>query len=340
MKSMEVTTAFLQILYDKENLKSKEEQVSLTNMQVERTKKLVEAGSAAKGDLYNIKSQLATEQAIQIDAENNLILSTLKLKQLLYLPGDTNLEIFAPNIELTEGFYQILNPNQVYNYALENRPEIKSAEIRVEGSEKDLSIAKGGIYPKLTVSAGLGSGYSGANSVLVGNPIFTGFTPNGNFTQSGDTVLTPNFDYVYEPKPWSDQLIDNNNYSVGLHLSIPIFNGLQTHTAISQSKIAIQQAELQLEKSKWEMRQTIEKSYADARSAFKQYEAANLQLKALSEAFNYATQRYDAKMITAFEYNDAKIKLSQSESDVLNAKYNYVFRVKVLDFYAGKPLKL
>ena len=102
----------------------------------------------------------------------------------------------------------------------------------------------------------------------------------------------------------------------------------------------MQQAELQLEKSKWDMRQTIEQAYGDARSAYKQYQAAKFQSEALAEAFSYATQRYDAKMITAFEYNDAKIKLSQAQSDVLNAKYNYVFRIKVLDFYSGKPLSL
>lgn len=340
MKAMEVTTAFLQILYDQENLKTKENQVKLTLMQVDRTTKLVEAGSAARGDLYNIKSQLAIEQAQQIEAENLLNLSMLRLKQLMYLPGDTEMKIFAPEIELTEGFYQIEDPYKVYNYALKNRPEIKSAETRVESSKTDLNIAKGMISPALTISAGLGSGYSGANVLLDGTPIFTGFVPSGDFTSGGDTVITPTFDYATTPKPWGDQFIDNKNYSIGLYLSVPIFNGLRTYTTISQSKIAMQQAELQLEKSKRDMRQTIEKSYADARSAFKNYEAAKLQLAALEEAFAYATQRYDAKMITAFEYNDAKIKLSKAESEVLNAKYNYVFRVKVLDFYYGKPLKL
>ncbi len=340
MKSMEITTAFLQILYDQENLNNKSEQVKLTTMQVERTQKLYDAGSVAKGDLYNIKSQLATEQATFIDAENKLNLSMLKLKQLMYLPGDTTLEIFAPEIELTDGFYQIEDPYKVYDYALKNRPEIKSAEIRVESSMKDLSIAKGGISPTLSLSASLGSGYSGANSILDGQPVFTGFVPNGNFTTAGDTVVSPTFQYNTKPKNWDDQFLDNKNYSIGLYLSIPIFNRLQNYTNISQSKIAMQQAELQLEKSKREMRQTIEQAYADARSAYKQYQAAKIQVDALTESFEYANQRYDAKMITAFEYNDAKIKLDIAKSNMINAKYNYVFRVKVLDFYNGKPLKL
>lgn len=339
MKAMEITTAFLQILYDQENLKNKQEQVRLTQMQVDRTNKLVEAGSVAKGDLFNIKSQLATEQAQEIDAENRLNLSYLNLKQLMYLPGDTNITIYAPEIELNEGLYVIQDPYLVYNYALDNRPEIKSAEIRVEGSKKDLSIAKGKASPHLSISAGLGSGYSGAN-VLYENPVLIGSKPTGNYTTSGDLVMTNVYDYTTTTKNWDDQIKDNNNYSVGFYLTIPIFNGLQTYTATSQSNIALQQAELQLEKSRLEMRQTIEQAYADARSALKSYEASKLQVDALQEAFSYAEQRYDAKMITAFEYNDAKIKLDIARSEMLNSKYNYVFRVKILDFYSGKPLSL
>jgi len=340
LKSMDITTAFLQILYDKENYKNKKDQVKLTQMQLERTKKLVEAGSLAKGDLYNIKSQLASEIAMEIDAENSLNLSMLKLKQLMYVPSDTTIEIYAPEIELTNDFNKLLDPYKVYEYALQNRPEIKSAEVKVESSKRDLSIAKGGISPVISLSAGLGSGYSGANSILDGNPTFTGFTPSGDFTTAGDTVITPTFDYATKPKLMSDQLIDNKNYSIGIYVSIPLFNGLQTHTNISNSKIAMKQAELQLEQTKTNMRQIIEKAYADARSAFKKYESAGLQVKALNEAFNYATSRYEAKMLAAFEYNDAKIKLEMAKSDLLNAKFNYVFRVKVLDFYYGKPLSL
>ena len=340
LKAMDITTAFLQILYDKENFKNKKEQVKLTKMQLDRTQKLVEAGSLAKGDLYNIKSQLASEMAMEIDAENSLNLSMLKLKQLMYVPSDTNIDIYAPEIELTENFNNLLDPYKVYEYALHNRPEIKSAEIKVESSKKDLSIAKGGISPVISLSAGLGSGYSGANSILDGSPSFTGFTPSGDFTTAGDTVITPTFDYKTKPKAMSDQLIDNKNYSIGIYVSIPLFNGLQTHTNINNSEIAMKQAELQLEQTKTNMRQIIEKAYADARSAFKKYESAGLQVEALNEAFNYATSRYEAKMLAAFEYNDAKIKLDMAKSDLLNAKFNYVFRVKVLDFYYGKPLSL
>jgi len=340
LKALSVTTAFLQIVYDKENLINKQDQVKLSEKQTERTQKLVDAGSQAKGDLYNIRSQLASDQAQLINAENQLNLSMLKLKQLMDLPGDTAFDIAVPIIELTENFGGLQDPYKVYDYAIQNRPEIKSAEMQVEASQKSLSISKGGVSPSLTFSASLGSGFSGANQILDGAPVFNGFNPNGNITSAGDTVLAPMFTYNYATKTWDDQIIDNRNYSVGFHLTIPIFNGLRTYTNVSQSKIAVQQAELQLEQTKRNMRQTIEQAYADARSSFKQYESAKIQVNALKEAFNYSEEKFNAGMIDAFEYNSAKIKLDLAMSQLLTAKFNYVFRVKVLDFYYGKPLTL
>ncbi len=340
LKALSVTTAFLQIVFDKENLINKQDQVKLSEKQTERTQKLVDAGSQAKGDLYNIKSQLASDQAQLINAENQLNLSMLKLKQLMDLPGDTTFDIAVPIIELTENFGGLQDPYKVYDYAIQNRPEIKSAEMQVESSQKSLSISKGGVSPSLTFSASLGSGFSGANQILDGAPVFNGFNPNGNITSAGDTVLAPMFTYNYATKTWDNQIIDNRNYSIGFHLTIPIFNGLRTYTSISQSKIAVQQAELQLEQTKRNMRQTIEQAYADARSSFKQYESAKIQVEALKEAFNYSEEKFNAGMIDAFEYNSAKIKLDLAMSQLLTAKFNYVFRVKVLDFYYGKPLTL
>lgn len=340
MKALGVTTAFLQLLFDKENIINKQHQVNLSQEQTERTQKLVEAGSRAKGDLYNIKSQLASDQAQLINAENQLVLSKLQLMQLLDLPADTSFEIAIPVIELTENFGGLQDPYKVYDYALQNRPEIKGAEMRVQTSKNALSIARGGISPSLSLSAGLGSGFSGANKVLDGTPVFDGYKPNGDITSTGDQVLSPNFSYNFVTKSWDDQIIDNRNYSIGLHLSIPIFNGLRTHTNISQSKIAVQQAELQLEQAKRNMRQNIEQAYADARSSFKQYESAKIQVEALTEAFTYAEEKFNAGMIDAFEYNSAKIKLDIAISQLLTAKYNYVFKVKILDFYSGKPLTL
>jgi len=221
---------------------------------------------------------------------------------------------------------------------VEHMPEVLSAQTRYERSLKDLAISKGAYYPSLSFSAGLGTGYSGANKILDGNPIFTGFVPSGDFTTNGDTVISPMFDYNTVPKPFMDQVDENKNYSVGVYLTVPIFNNLQARNQVSNSKIYVQQAELQLEKAKRDMRQTIEQAYADATSAYKSYQASKLNVKALEEAYNYAKKKYEAGMISSYEFNDANTKLESARNSLLNAKYNYVFRVKVLDFYYGQPL--
>ncbi len=340
MKALEITTGFLQILYGRENLSSKKRQVELTKKQVQRTEKLVEAGTLAKGDLFNMKAQLASDESQKVKAENDLALAYLNLKQLMDLPADTSFDIMVPTIELTEGLKQLLDPQIVFDYAVKNRPEILSAGTRYDVSLRDLAVARGGYYPSLTFSAGFGTGYSGANKELDGPPVFTGFVPSGDFTTGGDTVISPTFSYNTRPKPFSDQVSENRNYSLGFYLTVPIFNGLQVRNKVGLSKIAVRQAQLQLEKSKLDLRKTIEQAYADARSAYKSYEAARLNVNALKQSFDYAQKKFTAGMINSYEFNDAKTKLENAQNELLNAKYNYVFRVKVLDFYFGKPLSL
>lgn len=340
MKSMEVTTAYLQVLYAEENVKNKRESVKNSELQVDRMQKMADAGRISQGDLLTIKAQYAAEQSQLVKAESSLNMAYLTLMQLMDLPSDTTFFIQQPVIELNKGFGQLLEARMVYDFAIQNRPEIKSAEMKLNSSQTDLSIARSGYYPRLSLSAGYGSGYSGANSIVDGNPSLKGFLPNGDITSGGDTVYSPIFDYNFVTKAFNDQMLDNKNYSVGINLTIPIFNNFQTINNVKQSKLAIQQAELRLEQQKNELRKSIEQAYADASSAAKAYQAADAQYKALNESYLYASQKFEAGMLNSYEYNDAKIKMESAKSDLLNAKYDYVFRVKILDFYFGRPLSL
>lgn len=340
MKGLEVATAYLQVLYAMEDLKVKQEQLDLTKMQVDRTEKFVEAGSIAKGDLLNIRSQWASENAALVQSQNQLAMAYLELRQLMDLPSDTSFAIAPFNPNTKEKISQLMDARMVYDYAIQNRPDIKSAALKVEASQKDLDIARGSYSPSLSLTAGIGTGYSGANTILDGTPSFTGFNPNGMFTSAGDTVLEPMFSYNQKTKLWSDQFTDNKNYSVGLYLRVPIFNNLQTKSSVEQAKIGIKQAELQLEQSKQNLRKTIEQSYTDAAAAANKFVAAEAQLAAQDESFKYATQKFEAGVMNAFEYNEAKIKFQSAQSQLINAKYEYVFRMTVLDFYYGRPLSL
>jgi len=340
MLSLQITTSFLQILYNTENLKNQKEQISQTEKQLERTRKLFEAGTLSESDLLNIKSQLASEQLLLVQAENQLDMSYLNLKQTLNLPREDYFEIEIPEIDISEVSANLLPIDLVYNTASENRPEIKSAELRIEKSHKNLSVARSAYSPSLNMTASVGTGYSGNNKMIDGDPVFNGFFPNGNITSSGDTVYEPSFDFNLKQKSYSTQFDENQNYSVGLYLSIPIFNKFQTKLNVENSKINIEQAKLQLEIERNNLRKTIEQSYADAKAAIKKYNAVKTQVEALEESFSYATKKFDAGLISAFEYNDAKVNLNIAQGELINAKFEYLFRLKVLEFYYGKPLSL
>lgn len=336
---LSVVTAYLQVIFNKELVEVNKDQLELTQQQVEQTEKQVKAGALAKGALLNVKSQLAQEKLDLVNAQNQFDIAVLELKQTLELPENVPFEVQIPEIELPENIQIDKSPRQVYEYAKSNRPGIQGAELNVKSKEKALSAARGAAYPNLQVQASYGTGYSGASREYTGYSI-TGFSPNGNITQSGDTVLSP--DLVYDDRviPFEDQINNNSNYSLGVSLSVPIFNGLQRSTQIQTTKIAVEQAKIQLKQEQNAVRKTIEQAHADAKAALNKYHAAQQSKEASLLSFRDARKKFDVGMINAYEFNDAKNKLSQAESDLLQAKFEYLFRKKVLDFYLDKPLTL
>ena len=336
--SLAITTAYLQILYNLELLDIARGQLDITRLQVERTKKLVDAGTLTRGELLTIEAQAATEELQMVNAENNLNLSYLTLTQLLDLPTPDGFEIEKPELKISKESSSILRPDQIFAFAVNNQADIKSSEISVESSLKGLSIAKGTISPSLSISSSYGTGYSGANEIGK-NPI-TNIVPIG-YTLGGDMVFS---DYqtfsTYETKSFNEQLDDNSNYSIGFYLTIPIFNRLQSKTSIARARINVKNAEYNLQLTKNQLNKTIQQAHADAIAALNKYNATMKSVVALEESFKYTEQKYNVGLLNSLEYNDAKNKLAQAKSELLQAKYEYVFRTKVLDFYQGKPLLL
>ena len=334
--SLTIAGRFLQILFNEELFLIAKNQVEVIRQQRERTKKLVDAGSLARGSLLDIEAQVALDELQLVNARNQLDLSYLDLILLLDLDTASEFEIIRPEIENPDAFPLDGTPAQIFNAALGILPQVKSAEYRVEGSLRGLSIAKGAISPRLTLAGSYGTGYSDARKNLV-DFIETGFDTIGATTDM-IPVITPSYDFRYETTSFIDQLTDNLNYAVGLNLSIPIFNGLQTKTSISKAKISLKNAEYELELLKDQLYNDIQIAYADAKAALKKHEATKISVAALQVAFDYTGQKFDAGMVTSVEYNDAKNKLVKAKSDLLQAKYDYLFKIKVLDFYQGRSL--
>ncbi|MBN2521398.1 MAG: TolC family protein [Bacteroidales bacterium] len=326
--SLTIASAFLNILFNKELVTIAREQLALTNLQVERTSKLAEAGSVALGKLLEIQAQAAGEELKLINAQNQLDISYLTLMQLLELDSITNFEVENPkNLTITEYIYDSLSIYNIYNQSVLVLPQIKSAGYKLKSSEKQLSIAKGGISPSLSLTASYGSRYSDAvERNVIGD--------------NGQPLLDENLQSVMENYPFPDQLKDYASTSIAFNLRVPIFNGYLTKTNIENAKIGILNSELELQNQKNQLFKEIQQAYADAIAANKKYLATEKALVAMKESFRYTQEKFEVGLINTVDYNAAKNQLAQTESELLQAKYEYIFKTKILDFYRGIPIKL
>ena len=339
--SIAVAGYYLDILYGEELLEVARAQYDITQQQVNRMEKMVEAGTLARGDLLNLEAQLATEELQIVEAENRLMISSLSLQQLIDKPYDRNFKIETPDLKPIEAPQVVLTPENVYQVALDQRPEIKSAELRLESAKKGVSIARGYLSPTLSFSGSWATGYSGAaetaNDEIVTNTYEIGYLQSN----PAEVVLA---DYPeptgYSTIPWGDQWTDNQNKSLQLNLQIPIFNGWQVQTAISQAKIQREQADLDLRQAKIDLDKTIQQAYADAVAALKNYNASEKKVNAQQEAYKYAEQKMEVGLMTSVDYNEVKKNLTTAESDLLQAKYRFIYTTTILDFYMGNPITL
>jgi len=309
--SMNIALAYLQILLNQELVSATEAQVKLTKEQIDRTRRMVDAGSLARGNLLDIEAQAAREELQLVNMQNQLTLSLLTLAQMLELENPQEFAVAIPEIKIEDASIQG-SPSAIYSAAEQMRPEVLSAEYQLRSAEYDLAIARGGRSPRLSLGASVSTAYS-------------------------DNRLRP---ITYDAYPFGDQLRDNISYGVGFSLSIPVFNGWQVNSSIQNSKLGIDNSRYALESTKKQLYKTIEQAFTDANGALKQYHASQKAVASMEEAFRYAEQKLDVGLLTAFEYNQSKTQLLNAQSEMAQAKYEYIFKTKVLDFYKGVPLTL
>jgi outer membrane protein len=305
--ALQITSQYLQILFNRELLAVAEQQQETSQMQVERTKKLVDAGSQAMGSYLEIKSQAAKEALNVTQQENSLMLAKLNLAQLLDLEVPDNFDIETPDIPAIQLFQQDA-PNAIYMTSLDIMPQIKQSNYNVERSQYQYKVAKGGLFPSLNFNAGVSS--------------------NANWVSGVDT------------ESFADQLKNRRQSYLGLSLNIPIFNKLQARTSISNAQLGIRDAQLQLENEKLTLRKDIQQAYADARAAYKNYLASEEAVNSYAESFRYTEKKFNVGLVNSVDYNVAKTDYTRAQSDLLQAKYEYILRTKILDFYKGIPIEL
>lgn len=313
--AINIASYYLQVLYNKELQRVAQLQVDLDKEQVAKTEAMVNAGKVPLSQLYDIKAQLAKDEVTLTEAANNVQLALLDLAQSLELErSDRSFDIVTPQITdaVAENMSSILPPETIFDQAVTFKPQIKEQEYLLESQKRMLKVAQAGYYPKLNFGASYSNGYY-------------------HTSMGGEFADTRSF---------GDQLKQNGQKIVGFSLSIPLFNRFQVRNSVRSARIGINNQQLMLENSKKTLYKEIQQAYYNATAAQEKYQASDKSVAASKEAFDYAQVRYAAGKSTVFEFNEAKTKYAQSLAEQAQAKYDFIFRAKILDFYRGTPLKL
>lgn len=339
--TLNVITAYLNVLSTQDQIGVSEKQLEVTNLQLERTKKLIEGGAAAESAIFDLEAQQSNDDLNLVNARNNYETALLTLKQVMNMPSGTDIsvvrvEIPNPNVETYPE-----NTETIYAAAIAYLPEVKAADTRVLAAQKNIELAKSVGLPSLTANANWGSAYSSlAKNVVAGDVTYQQIPVTA--TVDGQTIPFvlnfPQQSYSSSNIPYFNQLGNNQKVNAGLSLNIPIFNGYSAKFQTQGAKIQKMQAELQVDNTKITIRQNIEQAYIAMQNAAKSYVASLAQVKAFQQSYDAATARYSAGASNFVDYNLAKTRLDQAQTNLIRAKYNYVFRVKILDFYQNKPL--
>ncbi len=317
--SMELALAYLQVLFTKELLTVSQKKLEVTALQSERTRKMLEVGNVAQGEYLQIKAQESNDKMGVVNAENNLNIAYLDLTQLLDMDSTDGFDVLVPQIEVT-----LLSPLEsvpdIYAKALATMPQIKSAEYALKSSEKELSMAWGQLSPTLNLNGGLSTFYS----QIADDPLNPPTTENPN----------------PPAPPFKQQFKDYYNKQFGLGVTIPIFNRLQVRNSISNSKIQVNDYQLQLDLAKMALYKEVQQAHADASAAQEKYFSSVEAVKYNEEAFKYTSQKLEVGLVNSVDYNVAQNNLISATSSMLQAKYEYIFKLKILDLYVGKPIVL
>lgn len=335
--ALHVANAYLQVLLNKENLKVAQAQNQVTQEQLARTQDLVDAGVLPQGDLLEIKAIDASEKQTIAVAENAVEVSLISLAQLLLFKDYEHFDVADNEYEIKPNDIIDRPIAEIIRAAEENRAEVKLAETQMDLASKDLQLIKSEYYPSLNGFFNYNTRESGANRVIPG-----GIDPNnptqpvGIVEETGQVVVAPNFMLLNAPPlPFFDQLSQNDGVSYGLQLNIPIFNGLSVRNNVKRREIELKNASYRLEQAKLDLESNVYQAVVDVKGTLKAYEAARVALQSQELAYQYASDRFEVGYTNAFDFSQSKMRLDNAKIELNRAKFEYIFRLKVLELYFG-----
>jgi outer membrane protein len=308
--SLNVINLFINVIFSKEQLNIAKTQLRTTKEQLEVTSKRVEAGALPYASKLDLEAQNATNELEVINAENNLRIAKLNLLQAMQLPFVEEMDVVAPDLDPNQIAMTNENVDEIFQISAEVLPQIKAAELSVLSAEYGVRAARGAFLPTLGASANLFSNYIDRTLPGVDRPTFI------------------------------TQIENNLSQAANLQLSIPIFSNFRNKSGLQRAKLQMRLSEINEFETRNQLRQDIESAYTTANAARLSYRASLTRVASLEEAFRIAQQRFDAGAINSVDYQVAQNNLFNAQADLINSKYNYIFRVKVLDFYLGNPLSL
>ena len=308
---MQVAKAYVQILYDLELCDVAQRQIAIDSMQVQRLQMMLDNGKASGAELSQQQATLAQSRLTATQADNQWQLDVLALTQLLELPSPEGFSIVRPDLSSLPPFGERLSdeafsPESIYREALLAKPEVSAEQLRLQGKENNIKIAQAGYYPQLSFSAGLGTNYYNAS----------GITNDG----------------------FATQLKNNFSQYLGLNLSIPIFNRFQTRNNVRSARIERETQQLQLDNVKKQLYKEIQQVWYNAKAAQQKWQSSQQAMLAAQDAFTLMQAKYENGKANITEFNEAKNNYLKSESDLVQARYEYLYQSSLLDFYRGKSL--
>ena len=316
--ALNVANAFLQVLFNKENLKVQQEQLAISEKQLLRSEELVQAGSLPKGDVLDVKATVATNNQNVITAENALLISKLSLAQLLQLKDFYDFDVTDDTSFNADNNILNQTPNAIYEKAKENRTELKIAKTNLAIAEKNVAIARGSFQPSLVGFYNFSSRVSDAD----------GFS----FDSQGNIIGTKG------PNAFFNQFSDNKGQTFGAQLTVPLFNGFSVKNNVERSKLSEEKSKMAVQQQELNLEQNVYTAFTDTKGALKTYESAIVTLAARQEAYHYASEKYAVGMMNSFDFNQAQTVLSNAKSECIRTKYDFIFKLKILEFYFGIPI--
>ncbi|MEO1052495.1 MAG: TolC family protein [Bacteroidota bacterium] len=346
---LSVVTFYTNVIFNKELLDNAKLQLGNTEQQLQQVEKQVEVGALPISNKLDLMAQKASNEANVINQQNALNLSLLQLKQALQIPSSQPFDIEVPQIDLDNVTIPELTADEIYDIALGRMPEVKSADLGVESADLGIQIAKGNLYPRLSLNAAINTNFSsaadrarfipdGGPDIVIQNPE-VGFVEGTNQRVfSNDPITIPSGSFS-EGFGFRDQFDENLSRSIGVSLAIPVFNGLSARAGVQRAAITNEQAKITAEETRNTLRQAIETAYSDVLAAAQSYSAALRQVAAQEESFRMMQQRNVNNAVSPFDFQIAQNDLNRARTDLVRAKYDYIFKQKVLDFYQGKPIE-